>query len=78
MAGEVLEVVKKFKYLRHIIRDDLCDDDDVQHQCCKLYGQANMLAPKFHVCTEDVKIALFKTALHSIQPTCGAAIAMLK
>ena len=29
LAGDVLEVVKKFKYLGHIIRDDLCDDDDV-------------------------------------------------
>ena len=61
LAGEVLEVVKKFKYLGHIIRDDLCDDDDVQRQCCKLYGQANMLARKFHMCTDNVKIALFKT-----------------
>ena len=61
LAGEVLEVVKKFKYLGHIIRDDLSDDDDVQRQCCMLYGQANMLARKFHMCTDDVKIALFKT-----------------
>ena len=59
LAGEGLEVVKKFK--GHIIRDDLCDDDDVQRQCCKLYGQANMLARKFHMCTDNVKIALFKT-----------------
>ena len=61
LAGEALEVVKKFKYLGHIIRDDLSDDDDVQRQCCMLYGQANMLARKFHMCTDDVKIALFKT-----------------
>ncbi len=62
MAGEPLEVVKKVKYLGHVIRDDLCDDDDdVQRQCGKLYGQANMLARKFHMCTPDVKISLFKT-----------------
>ena len=65
LAGDVLEVVKKFKYLGHIIRDDLCDDDDVQCQCCKLYGQANMLARKFHMCTDNAKIALFKTTLYS-------------
>ncbi len=61
LAGEPLEVVKKVKYLGHVIRDDLCDDDDVQRQCGKLYGQANMLARKFHMCTPDVKISLFKT-----------------
>ena len=46
-----------------MIRDDLSgdDDDDVQRQCGKLYGQANMLARKFHMCTPDVKISLCKT-----------------
>lgn len=43
-----LSVLTKVKYLGHIIRDDLCDDD-VMRQCCKLYAQANMLAHKFHV-----------------------------
>ncbi len=28
LAGEPLAVVKKVKYLGHVIRDDLCDDDD--------------------------------------------------
>ena len=27
LAGEPLVVVKKVKYLGHVIRDDLCDDD---------------------------------------------------
>ena len=60
LAGDVLNVVNKYRYLGHIIRDDLCDDDDVQRQCRMLYGQANMLARKFHMCTNNVKIALFK------------------
>ena len=33
----------------------ISDHDAMQCQCSKLYGQANML------CTNDVKIALFKT-----------------
>ena len=49
LSGQELNVVAKAKYLGHIIRDDFCDDDDIQRQCCKLYGQANMLARKFHV-----------------------------
>lgn len=48
------------KYLGHIIRNDLNDEDDVQRQCCRLYGQANMLARKFYMCTDAVKIALFR------------------
>lgn len=35
LAGQALGVVKKFRYLGHIVREDLCDDDDVQRQCCK-------------------------------------------
>ena len=60
LADKVLNVVDKVRYLGHIIRDDLSDDDDVQRQYCKLYAQANMLSRKFHMCTDDVKIALFK------------------
>ncbi len=60
LVDQVLNVVNKIKYLGHIIRDDLNDDDDVQRQCYKLYGQANMLARKFYMCTVDVKIALFR------------------
>ncbi len=50
-------MVNKIKYLGHIIRDYLNDDDDMQRQCCKLYGQANMLAYTFYKFTLDVKIA---------------------
>ena len=60
LSDRTLEVVKKVRYLGHIITDDLCDDDDVQRQCCKLYAQANMLARKFHMCTEDVKVSIFR------------------
>ncbi len=60
LGDQVLNVVNKIKYLGHIIRDDLNDDDDVQHQCCKLYGRAHILACKFYMCTVDVKIALFR------------------
>ena len=60
LSDRTLEVVRKVRYLGHIITDDLCDDDDVQRQCCKLYAQANMLARKFHMCTEDVKVSLFR------------------
>ncbi len=42
LGDQLLNVVNKIKYLGHIIRHDLNDDDDVQRQCYKLYGQANI------------------------------------
>ena len=35
LSRQELNVVAKAKYLGHIIRDDFCDDDDIQRQCCK-------------------------------------------
>jgi len=76
---QVLNVVTKVKYLGHIIRNDLIDEDDVQRQCCNLYGQAYMFACKCYLCT-DVKIALFRTYCTSLYtwPTCGVNILQLK
>ena len=81
LSDRTLEVVKKVRYLGHIITDDLCDDDDVQRQCCKLYAQANMLARKFHMCTEDVKVSLFRaycTPFYTAQLWCKYRTAKLK
>lgn len=60
LSNSSLDVVCKVRYLGHIITDDLCDDDDIQRQCRKLYAQANMLARRFHMCTDDVKVNLFR------------------
>lgn len=68
-------MVNKVKYLGHIIRSYLCDDDDIQRQYCKLYAQANMLVRKFSMCT-DVKIALFKaycTPLYTAPLWCSSS-----
>ena len=61
LSEKELDTVTKVKYLGHIMRDDLSDDDDddIQHQRYKLYAQANMLACKFQMCT-DVKITIFR------------------
>ena len=32
LSGQDLDIVTKVKYLEHIIRNDLNDDDDIQHQ----------------------------------------------
>ena len=37
------------------------DDDDILRECKNLYGKGNMLVRNFHMCSENVKILLFKT-----------------
>ena len=41
--------------------DDFRDDRDINRQCRKVYAQGNTLIRKFHMCTPDVKVSLFKT-----------------
>ncbi len=81
LGDQVLNVVNKIKYLGQIIKDDLNDDDDVQRQCCKLYGQANMLVRKFLMCTDEVKIDLFRaycTSLYTAHLWCNYSKAKMK
>ena len=40
--------------------EDLNDDKDISRQCRKLYAQGNILVRKFHMCSPDVKVALFR------------------
>ncbi len=61
LDDEVLPVVEVTKYLGHFFTNDLHDDKDIQRQCCKLYGQGNMLIRKFNICTIDVKVSLSRT-----------------
>ena len=65
LSEQELDIVTKVKYLGHTIRNDLNDDDDIQCQCYK-YAQTNMLARKFHMCTE-VKTALFKVEYNALR-----------
>ena len=55
----------------------MTSDDDVQHQCGKLW-QANMLARKFYMCTTVKYRSSKRIALHCILPTCGVFIVMQK
>ncbi|KAL7383434.1 hypothetical protein ABVT39_010640 [Epinephelus coioides] len=55
-----LDMLKQLKYLGHVFSDDLMDDSDIRHQCCKIYAQANTLLRKFSLCSADVKCALFR------------------
>ena len=61
LNGETLPRVSKYKYLGHIITEDLCDNDDMSRQYKIIYAQGNALIRKFYVCTESVKCTLLKS-----------------
>lgn len=53
LADQVLDMRSKVKYLGHILKNDLCDDDDdAKPQHCKLHMQANIRPPKFYMLKE--------------------------
>ena len=60
LSGQILSVCNSCKYLGHIINDKLEDDSDMLRQRRMLYAQANMLVRKFHFCSEEVKVNLFR------------------
>ncbi|XP_045541720.1 uncharacterized protein LOC106712835 [Papilio machaon] len=60
LNGTRLNRVTRFKYLGHILADDLKDDDDVERERRALAARGNMLARRFSRCTDQVKITLFK------------------
>jgi hypothetical protein len=61
LNGEQLKIVARTKYLGHFITNDLSDHTDIARQCRQMYVQGNTLIRKFHMCSIDVKVRLFKT-----------------
>lgn len=57
---DTLAIVNNFKYLGHIITDDLRDDLDMQREMRNLFVRTNILKCKFAKCSVEVKVSLFK------------------
>ena len=62
----LLTRVTKYKYIGHCISDDLSDDDDMAGQYRQIYAQGNALLRKLFMCTESVKITLFRSFCSSL------------
>ena len=56
-----LQFCTSFKYLGHIINNDLSDDLDIEREIRNLYIRTNMLIRRFFKCSLSVKCLLFKT-----------------
>ena len=42
------------------------DDLDIMRQCRQLYAQGNALARRFHMCSDNVKVTLFRSYCSSL------------
>lgn len=60
LGGNKLTFVEQYKYLGHTIKSDLTNDCDIAKQVSSLYCRANILNKRFKLCTDDIKVLLFK------------------
>ena len=61
LNNEPVPTVESFKYLGHILSTDGSNDLDIERQRKKIYAQGNSILRKFHMCSIEVKVELFKT-----------------
>jgi len=59
LCNSAMDFTDQYKYLGHIIADDLRDDADISRQTRLLYARANMLLRKFSAAHITTKIVLF-------------------
>ena len=66
MNGESIKEVPFVKYLGHVKSADMKDDLDIMRQCRQLYAQGNALARRFHMCSDNVKVTIFRSYCSSL------------
>ncbi|XP_060807394.1 uncharacterized protein LOC106137482 [Amyelois transitella] len=66
LNGVKLTRVYQFRYLGHILTDDLRDDADIERERRSLAIRGNMLIRRFARCSDQVKITLFKAYCQSM------------
>ena len=66
LNGVLIDKVSNCNYLGHCINDILIDDDDMARQRKRIYSQGNALVRKCYMCTETVRMSLFKSYCCSV------------
>ena len=66
LYNQVIENVTEFCYLGVEINNYLNDNNEIKHQYRNLCARSNTLIRKFHDCSPDIKIFLFKTFCTSV------------
>ncbi|CAG4942881.1 unnamed protein product [Colias eurytheme] len=70
LNGVALRRVTEFKYLGHVVAEDLKDDRDIERERRAMAVRCNMLARRFSRCSLEVKITLFKAYCQTLY-TCN-------
>ncbi|RVE41399.1 hypothetical protein evm_013952 [Chilo suppressalis] len=65
LCGEELLRVQQYRYLGHILTEDLKDDQDIERERRALAVRSNMIARRFARSSEPVKLTLFKAFCQS-------------
>jgi len=58
--GHCVQFVNEFRYLGHIISNNLSDDADIKREIHNMYMRTNMLIQRFTNCSQHVKMATFR------------------
>ena len=67
MLGDtVLNVTQTYRYLGHIITNNLSDEADMEDKMRGLYARSNMLRRKFYFCSDQVKNKIFYAYCNNI------------
>ena len=61
-----LEWIQSKEYLGVILCSDRSDDLDIQRQIKAIYKQGNALIRKFYMCTDNIKVKLFKSFCYNM------------
>ena len=61
LSGINIEYCASFKYLGHIISNDLSDDLDIERETRNSCIRGNVIGPKFGFLNRDIKTSLFKS-----------------
>jgi len=61
IGDSCVQYVSDFKYLGHIIMDNLSDDGDIRWEIRCMFNRCNMLRRRFYNCSMSVKLVLFKS-----------------
>ena len=64
--GSIMKTKTSYKYLGHIIDNNLNDNKDVERQLRNFFGKSNMLLRTFSSCSYAVKLQLFMSCCGSM------------
>ena len=53
--------VCEFKYLGHVLNNQMSDDDDIKRETRNMFIRTNILLRRFGKCSVDVKLSLFRS-----------------